>query len=110
MATIEEEGWFQDPYGTHGDRWYSAGRPTSLVRDDGVESTDSPPPGPAPAGPLVASVPLAGPAGAADLLRADEAEQPGPDASYVEDLGSGSGAPDYGEAAFEVGPTGAGPD
>jgi hypothetical protein len=27
------EGWYRDPYGIHQDRWFSAGTPTSLVRD-----------------------------------------------------------------------------
>jgi hypothetical protein len=42
------EGWYRDPYGLHGDRWFSDAHPTSLVRDDGIESTDDPPDGPPP--------------------------------------------------------------
>lgn len=34
------EGWCPDPFGRHESRWMSAGVPTSLVRDDGVESHD----------------------------------------------------------------------
>ena len=40
---MEAEGWFRDPYGQHDDRWFSAGHPTSLVRDGAVESRDEPP-------------------------------------------------------------------
>jgi hypothetical protein len=35
---MQPEGWYLDPYGIHRDRWYSDGQPTSLVRDDGIES------------------------------------------------------------------------
>ena len=38
------QGWYHDPYGIHGDRWFSEGRPTRLVRDMDVESYDDPPP------------------------------------------------------------------
>jgi hypothetical protein len=45
------QGWYQDPYGVHAQRWVSNGQPTALVRDGGVESYDPPaaagPPGPA---------------------------------------------------------------
>ena len=37
------EGWFVDPYGRHEHRWFSAGTPSSLVRDGGIESADPPP-------------------------------------------------------------------
>lgn len=37
------QGWYSDPYGSHKARWFSDGRPTALVRDDGVESNDPPP-------------------------------------------------------------------
>ncbi len=39
-----EEGWFTDPYGRHEARWLSDGVPTRLVRDQGDESYDDPPP------------------------------------------------------------------
>jgi hypothetical protein len=101
-GSLEAEGWFRDPYGVHQDRWYSIGRPTPLVRDDGVESTDPAPPGPAPGGPLVpAAAPP--PVGNVDLQRADQAEQPPADASYARDQGEPA-APQYGEAAFEAAP------
>jgi hypothetical protein len=40
---MKAEGWYVDPFGTHGERWFSDGTPTSLVRDDDVESNDPPP-------------------------------------------------------------------
>jgi hypothetical protein len=68
-----EEGWFEDPYGIHHDRWVSAGRPTKLVRDDGIETYDEPPAGavPRPFTPVRAAS-AAG--GNGDLRRADEAQ------------------------------------
>jgi hypothetical protein len=42
---MSAQGWYRDPFGRHEDRWYSAGTPTSLVRDGGVEAADEPPPG-----------------------------------------------------------------
>jgi hypothetical protein len=38
-----EEGWYTDPFGLHEARWMSAGTPTKLVRDEGVESYEDPP-------------------------------------------------------------------
>ena len=40
---MRAQGWYRDPYGMHGDRWFSDGRATRLVRDEGVESYDDPP-------------------------------------------------------------------
>ena len=37
------QNWCPDPFGMHEARWFSNGIPTSLVRDDGVESQDEPP-------------------------------------------------------------------
>jgi hypothetical protein len=37
------QGWYLDPYGVHEHRYFSGGRPTKLVRDDGAESYDPPP-------------------------------------------------------------------
>jgi hypothetical protein len=37
------QGWYPDPYGRHDDRWFSDGKPTRLVRDQGSESYDEPP-------------------------------------------------------------------
>jgi hypothetical protein len=69
---MHAEGWYRDPYGLHGDRWYPDGRPTSLVRDKGVESHDEPPQG-EPLLPLEA-VAESGESYGRDLLRADDAE------------------------------------
>jgi hypothetical protein len=40
---MEAEGWYHDPFECHRDRWFSAGRPTRLVRDDAGETYDPPP-------------------------------------------------------------------
>jgi hypothetical protein len=66
---MNAEGWYRDPYQIHTDRWFSDGRPTSLVRDNGIESRDPPPPTPPP-GELIESA--AGPEGPDDLRRADD--------------------------------------
>jgi hypothetical protein len=47
------QGWHRDPYGRHDDRWFSGGEPTRLVRDQGAESYDEPPPWQPPLYPLV---------------------------------------------------------
>jgi hypothetical protein len=44
----EAQGWYLDPYGLHEQRWFSAGRPTALVRDGSREAHDLPPDGPPP--------------------------------------------------------------
>jgi hypothetical protein len=67
---VDAEGWYVDPYGLHGERWFSDGAPTKLVRDDGKESFD-PPPSVAPSGPLVAIAEQESVDGA-DLDRADD--------------------------------------
>jgi hypothetical protein len=66
------EGWYRDPYGIHQDRWFSAGTPTSLVRDQGTEGHDDPPSHP-PAGPPV-EIPETDRFPGDDLRRADAAE------------------------------------
>jgi hypothetical protein len=71
---MNAEGWYQDPYGAHDDRWYSDGTPTALVRDAGTESQDPPPSGAVPQGPLVRSVAPGDSAGPTDLRRADDAD------------------------------------
>lgn len=38
------QGWYPDPYEIHSERWFSDGQPTRLVRDEGVETYDDPPP------------------------------------------------------------------
>jgi hypothetical protein len=39
----EAQGWFDDPFRLHEARYFSAGRPTKLVRDGTAESYDEPP-------------------------------------------------------------------
>ena len=48
----EAEGWYEDPFALHEQRWFSAGHPSSLVKDGRVESKD-PPPSEVFGGPLV---------------------------------------------------------
>ena len=69
------EGWYRDPYGIHQDRWFSAGTPTALVRDQGVEGRDDPPGYPPPGPP--AEIPEHDRFPADDLRRADEEEATG---------------------------------
>ena len=69
---MRAEGWYQDPFHLHTDRWFSDGQPTSLVRDGKVESRDAPPSATY-SGPLVESVEVP-PQDGQDLRRADEAE------------------------------------
>jgi hypothetical protein len=71
--SMRAEGWYQDPYHLHTDRWFSDGQPTDLVRDGRVESRDAPPDTPYP-GPLVEAVEVP-PVDGSDLRRADEAEE-----------------------------------
>jgi hypothetical protein len=67
-------GWYCDPYGMHSDRWFSDGRPTYLVRDQGVESHDEPPPWEPP--PPLVPVAEAEVNDGSDLLRADDLTRP----------------------------------
>jgi len=69
---MEAQGWYLDPYGIHGDRWFSAGQPTDLVRDDHVVSHDAPPDGEVPT-PLVRA--QESPPDSSDAKRADDAEK-----------------------------------
>jgi hypothetical protein len=85
---MKAEGWYEDPYRIHEDRWYSDGTATSLVRDAGVEAKDPPPAQDPPAGALVRSIPDDPSPGPEDLDRADD-----PDAGE---------APDYSEAALDA--------
>lgn len=43
MVADEPDGWYQDPFRLHEARYFSAGRPTRLVRDGDVQSYDEPP-------------------------------------------------------------------
>jgi hypothetical protein len=47
------QGWYQDPYAIHEDRYFSAGLATKLVRDQGRESYDPPPDIALPDSPLI---------------------------------------------------------
>jgi hypothetical protein len=52
-----EEGCCVDLFGLHEAGWMSVGRPTSLVRDGGVEARD-PPPSVSPTGPSRSWIPM----------------------------------------------------
>jgi hypothetical protein len=67
---MRPEGWYRDPFALHTDRWFSDGRPTDLVRDDGQESRDPPPPVQY-SEPLVESE-TTEPSDGSDLQRADD--------------------------------------
>ncbi len=43
MSHGELQGWCADPFQLHEQRYFSAGQPTKLVRNGGVESYDEPP-------------------------------------------------------------------
>jgi hypothetical protein len=45
MGTGDLQGWHADPFRLHEARYFSAGQPTALVRDEGTESHDEPPAG-----------------------------------------------------------------
>jgi hypothetical protein len=80
VTSETEEGWCSDPYGLHEARWLSDGHPTKLVRDDGVESYDQVPDGPATQTPTrIEEDPNS--TDGADLLRADSAEAGGYDST-----------------------------
>jgi hypothetical protein len=66
------EGWYRDPYGIHQDRWFSAGTPTALIRDQGTEGHDDPPGYPPPEPPV--EIPDTDRFPADDFRRADDAE------------------------------------
>jgi hypothetical protein len=67
---VEAQGWYRDPYLIHEDRYFSAGQPTKLVRDGGVEDYDPPPAGPFKTELVAARHSLANSAG--DLRRVDD--------------------------------------
>jgi hypothetical protein len=67
---VKAEGWYRDPYLVHEDRWFSAGEPTALVRDGGVDGNDPPPAVPPKA--ELDEAPQAEPAEGNDLRRADD--------------------------------------
>src|SRR5580700_2143444 len=43
MSHGDLQGWSADPFQLHEQRYFSAGQPTKLVRNGGVESYDEPP-------------------------------------------------------------------
>ena len=65
------QGWYDDPFGLHEHRWFSAGEATSLVRDGDVEA-DDPPPSTVPRGQLSRAGAGPGPTDGSDLRRADD--------------------------------------
>ena len=67
---MKAEGWYVDPFGVHRERWFSDGRPTSLVRDGDAESHDPPPEATFDGTPE--ELPEEEEDAGADLLRADE--------------------------------------
>jgi hypothetical protein len=69
---MQSEGWYQDPFELHTDRWFSDGKPTDLVRDAGLVSHDEPP-ADLPPGAVLVEVEQAQEAGGGDLKRADAA-------------------------------------
>jgi hypothetical protein len=82
---MEEEGWYEDPYGIHEARWISAGKPTALVRDGDVEGQDPPPDTPY-AGKLKELPETAPKDGGSDLLRADDGDITSFDPDREEDV------------------------
>jgi hypothetical protein len=80
------EGWFEDPFGIHAHRWFSAGNPSPLVRDGSVETNDPPPNRPI-EGPLTPAATSRASDGA-DMRRADEAESEDPYASSDAAMGA----------------------
>ncbi|MGN6723539.1 MAG: hypothetical protein ACTHJM_13090 [Marmoricola sp.] len=71
---MSAEGWYRDPFEVHEDRWISQGKPTKLVRDQGVESYDEPPSEEIDVELVPADEPE--PTDGEDLKRADENNQP----------------------------------
>ena len=43
QGSSKAQGWYGDPFHQHSARWFSDGRPTALVLDNGIESQDPPP-------------------------------------------------------------------
>ena len=73
---VRAQGWYHDPYGVHEDRYFSAGTPTKLVRDNGQESYDPPPNRPLPDGDLLPAESAGSESSPwSDLERADQPER-----------------------------------
>ena len=85
---VRAQGWYRDPYGVHEDRYFSAGTPTKLVRDNGQESYDPLPDCPLPDGDLIPAQSAGSEAEPwSDLERAD---QPEPTPVWLR-IGAGTG-------------------
>jgi hypothetical protein len=84
-----EEVWFTDPYGRHEARWLSDGKPTKLVRDNGVESYKDPPN----ESPSREPIPIVGEShlGNVDMRRADDADNATFDPDVIQDAPYGAG-------------------
>ncbi len=76
-TTERAQGWYEDPYRIHQDRWFSSGKPSNLVRDGGVESKD-PPPGMPYVGKLVPSRTAESAVNGSDLQRVGDGTKPDP--------------------------------
>ena len=72
------EGWYTDPYQRHEARWMSQGKPTHLVRDDGVEDSDPVADLPFVVDPVRIRGDANAPHDGSDLHRADEEQQDAP--------------------------------
>lgn len=86
MKSPQAEGWYEDPFHVHEDRWMSEGLPTKLVRDGQTESYDPAPDLPLP-DVLVPVVP-AEPSDGSDLRRADDASSAPYDSEKARDAAS----------------------
>src|ERR1700722_13797221 len=73
MDMDDLQGWYSDPYLRHELRWFSAGRPTALIRDGHTEGNDPPPDEPMH---ILPARPEESPfsSGGADLRRSDDAQ------------------------------------
>lgn len=76
VTSTEPQGWYEDPFRLHEARYFSAGRPSKLVRDGDVESYDEPPGDSVPGSGAAASF---GHAVSGTLNRAEAGEAGGPD-------------------------------
>jgi hypothetical protein len=74
---MTDEGWYSDPCCVHEHRWFSDGTPTSLVRDGGTTSRDSPPETPYVEEPRLIESPSS--LAQDDLRRGDDEESPSVD-------------------------------
>jgi len=72
---LPAQGWYHDPYALHEDRYFSAGRPTKLVRDGATEAYADVPDEPLPIGELVPAADSSDDdVRADDLRRADDGD------------------------------------